>query len=170
MTAQELRIHYAPESVRYAGMNAEELRAAFLIESLFQPNVVDLTLTDLDRAIVGSAVTYSNASKISVLQVPESVLRTFGAVHEETASAMAEGVRRLGGTAFGLATTGIAGPSGGTSDKPVGTVCIGLATPRRTAAQRFNFTCQDRLMNKTMFAMKALDVLRRALLTVERGD
>jgi nicotinamide-nucleotide amidase len=116
-----------------------------------------------------SAVTYSNASKVSVLHVPETILKTFGAVHETTAKAMAEGARQLGGTTFGLATTGIAGPSGATPDKPVGTVCIGLATPRETTARRFHFNYQDRLMNKKMFAMTALDLLRRELVSVERG-
>jgi nicotinamide-nucleotide amidase len=117
-----------------------------------------------------SAVTYSNASKVSVLHVPETVLKTYGAVHEETAKAMAEGARQLGAATFGLATTGIAGPSGATSGKPVGTVCIGLATPREATARRFQFSYQDRLMNKKMFAMTALDLLRRELLGVERGD
>jgi nicotinamide-nucleotide amidase len=116
-----------------------------------------------------SAVTYSNASKVSVLHVPETILKSFGAVHETTAKAMAEGARQLGGATFGLATTGIAGPSGATCDKPVGTVCIGLATPRETTARRFHFNYQDRLMNKKMFAMTALDLLRRELLSVERS-
>lgn len=117
-----------------------------------------------------SAVTYSNAAKVNVLQVPQSILETFGAVHEEAAKAMAEGARQLAGATFGLATSGIAGPSGGTPDKPVGTVCIGLATPEKAFGRRFNFSYPDRWMNKKMFAMTALDLLRRELLTVKYGD
>ena len=72
----------------------------------------------LERGVV----TYSNASKTALLGVPETVIAAHGAVSAETARLMAEGVRRLAGTDLGLAVTGIAGPSGGTEAKPVGTV------------------------------------------------
>jgi nicotinamide-nucleotide amidase len=111
-----------------------------------------------------SAVTYSNASKTSVLGVAAATLERCGAVHEETAREMAVGARRIAGAAYGLATSGIAGPSGGTPAKPVGTVCIGLATETRSLALRFHYTYDRRPMYKQMFAMKALDVLRRELL------
>jgi nicotinamide-nucleotide amidase len=87
-----------------------------------------------------------------------------GAVHEETAREMAVGVRRVAGATYGLATSGIAGPDGGSPEKPVGTVCIGLAGPQAANAFRFRFTSGRRLANKTRFAMKALDLLRCALL------
>jgi nicotinamide-nucleotide amidase len=77
---------------------------------------------------------------------------------------MAEGVRRLAGATYGIATSGIAGPAGGSAEKPVGTVCIGLAAPGRIFGYRFQFDYGRRSMNKQMFAMKALDVLRRELL------
>jgi nicotinamide-nucleotide amidase len=91
-------------------------------------------------------------------------LQEKGAVSEETARQMAEGARRLGGTTYGLAITGIAGPGGGSDEKPVGTVCMALAAPERTISRRFCFSFGQRLMNKRMFAMAALDMLRRHLL------
>ena len=112
-----------------------------------------------------SGVTYSNEAKIKVLGVLPETIERCGAVHEETAKEMAEGVRRVSGADYGLATTGIAGPGGGTDEKPVGTVCIGLATPDVIKWYRFNFTSGNRSMNKKIFAMKALDLLRMELLS-----
>lgn len=112
-----------------------------------------------------SGVTYSNEAKIKVLGVLPETIERYGAVHEETAKEMAEGARRVSGADYGLATTGIAGPGGGTDEKPVGTVCIGLATPDVIKGYRFNFTSGNRSMNKKIFAMKALDLLRMELLS-----
>jgi len=111
-----------------------------------------------------SGVTYANEAKMSVLGVPQAMLEQHGAVHEETAKAMAEGARRVAGSTYGLATSGIAGPDGGTDEKPVGTVCIGLATPTETIGRRIHFPFGKRLMNKTVFAVTALDLLRKKLL------
>jgi nicotinamide-nucleotide amidase len=111
-----------------------------------------------------AAVTYANEAKTRVLGVSQETLARGGAVHPDTARDMAEGVRRLAGATYGIATSGIAGPAGGSAEKPVGTVCIGLAGPGRTFGCRFQFNYGRRSMNKQMFAMKALDVLRRELL------
>ncbi len=111
-----------------------------------------------------SGITYSNEAKIKILNVSPDTLAQFGAVHEETAKEMAEGARRVAGADYGISTSGIAGPTGGTEDKPVGTVCIGLATPRASKGLRFQFPYTDRLRNKKIFAMTALNVLRRELL------
>ncbi|MDQ1331283.1 MAG: nicotinamide-nucleotide amidase [Thermodesulfobacteriota bacterium] len=111
-----------------------------------------------------SGVTYSNESKIKLLGVQQSVIEKYGAVHEETAKEMAVCVRRITGATYGLSTSGIAGPSGGTDEKPVGTICIGLATPVEVKGFRFVFQFGDRLMNKKVFAVTALDLLRRELL------
>lgn len=111
-----------------------------------------------------SGVTYSNRSKIKVLGVSPSTLEKNGAVHEETAKEMAKGAKRISGAIYGLSTTGIAGPDGGSKNKPVGTVCIGIATPATALAHRFYFSSFNRLMNKKIFAMTALDVLRKELL------
>ena len=110
-----------------------------------------------------SGVTYSNEAKAKVLGVSSETLKRYGAVHEETAKEMAEGVRRVAGSTYGLATSGIAGPDGGTDDKPVGTVCIGLAGPHFAKGFRFFFPFDRRLRNKKIFAMKALDLLRQEL-------
>jgi nicotinamide-nucleotide amidase len=111
-----------------------------------------------------SGVTYANEAKTCILNVPAEIIETYGAVHEETVKAMASGTRAIVGATYGLATSGIAGPTGGTEDKPVGTVCIGLAGPDGVHAQRRLFTFSRRLMNKQMFAAAALDLLRRHLL------
>ena len=96
--------------------------------------------------------------------VSSEVLEHYGAVHEKTAKEMAAGVRRIAESDYGLATSGIAGPDGGTDEKPVGTVCIGFATRRSTLGFRFFFPFNSRWRNKKIFAMKALDILRRELL------
>jgi nicotinamide-nucleotide amidase len=111
-----------------------------------------------------SAVAYGNQAKMSVLGVSGDTLARCGAVHEDTAVEMAAGARRVAGAAYGIATTGIAGPTGGSAEKPVGTVCIGLSGPEKTLGLRFRYTYDRRSMNKQMFAMKALDLLRRELL------
>ncbi|MBC8463814.1 MAG: competence/damage-inducible protein A [Deltaproteobacteria bacterium] len=111
-----------------------------------------------------TAITYSNEAKIKMLAVSPSTIRDNGAVHEKTALEMVEGVKNQSGADYAIATSGIAGPEGGTEDKPVGTVCIGLATPRYTKAKRYYLQFADRSMNKKIFAMTALDILRRALL------
>ena len=111
-----------------------------------------------------SGITYSNDAKIKMLDVSPDIINQFGAVHEKTAKKMAEGVRRIAGATYGLAVTGIAGPDGGTDDKPVGTVCLGLADARSARGFRFYFPFNNRSRNKKIFAMKALDILRQELM------
>ena len=111
-----------------------------------------------------SGVTYSNHSKTNVLGVAPELLEAYGAVHEETAKAMAEGARRISGARYAISTTGIAGPTGGSDDKPVGTVCIGLATPEKVEGKRLYFPFGQRSMNKSIFGMAALNMLRKELL------
>ncbi len=111
-----------------------------------------------------SGVTYSNQAKMDVLGVRPQTLDRYGAVHEKTAREMAEGVRRVAGATFGLSTSGIAGPGGGTDNKPVGTVCIGFSGPEGSYGKQHYFTFGKRLMNKQIFSMAALDMLRKELL------
>ncbi len=85
-------------------------------------------------------VTYSNAAKAALLGVDEALLAAKGAVSEEVALAMADGVRRLAGADFAVAITGIAGPDGGTAEKPVGTVWFGLAGESGASAHHRLFT------------------------------
>ncbi len=88
----------------------------------------------------GGWVTYSNAMKTSQLGVPEEMLQAHGAVSPHVAEAMCEGARINSGASVALSTTGIAGPTGGTEDKPVGTVFIGCATANGIDVRRFLFS------------------------------
>lgn len=85
-------------------------------------------------------VTYSNAAKIEELGIDAHLLMTHGAVSEEVAAAMATGARTRGQADFALSVTGIAGPDGGTPEKPVGTVCFGWSTPTHTLTETWHFT------------------------------
>jgi len=110
-----------------------------------------------------SATTYANSAKMDVLNVCEQTLIDNGAVHEQTAREMAAGARRAGKSDWAVSTTGVAGPTGGTDEKPVGTVCIGVAGPQGTLARRFVLNMGDRERNKQMFAATALEMLRREI-------
>lgn len=109
-----------------------------------------------------SCVVYANAAKERFLEVRAETLREHGAVSEETAREMAEGVRRKTGAAYSLAVTGIAGPGGGTELKPVGTVFIALAGAGGTRVVR-QMNRYDRETFKFVTAQQALDLLRREL-------
>ncbi|MDL2322352.1 CinA family nicotinamide mononucleotide deamidase-related protein [Desulfosarcina sp. OttesenSCG-928-B08] len=111
-----------------------------------------------------SGVTYANAAKIDVLGVNPETIAQHGAVSEPTVREMAEGVRRVGKSTFGIATSGVAGPDGGTPDKPMGTVCIGIAGPTGVHSRTFYFPFKKRRMNKEAFALSALNLLRQELL------
>jgi nicotinamide-nucleotide amidase len=112
-------------------------------------------------------VSYSNEAKISLLDVSPNIIEKHGAVSAETAIAMAEGVRWVAQTPFGLSVTGIAGPSGGTAEKPVGLVYIALAADQaKTQWRRYRFS-GDRIMIRTRAAQTALDMLRHRLITKE---
>ena len=129
-------------------------------------------LTDIPGSsafIERGVVTYSNAAKTALLGVPEAVIREHGAVSAETARLMAEGVRKSAGTGLGLAVTGIAGPSGGTEAKPVGTVFVALADGGKTVCRPYAFRW-DRRRNKVMASQVALMMLWRYLSEGLRDD
>lgn len=107
-------------------------------------------------------VLYSNQAKADLLNVPESLIRARGAVSSEVALAMADGVRERSGTDLGLAVTGIAGPSGGMKEKPVGLVYVALAD-ERTAFSRSHLFSVDREGIRRRASQAALDLLRRYL-------
>jgi nicotinamide-nucleotide amidase len=111
-------------------------------------------------------VTYSNRSKVELLGVPEELTRTHGAVSKEVAEAMAAGIRRVARVDIGLSTTGIAGPTGGTAEKPVGLVWIGYSDKETTLALKFNFG-DDRKRTKERAAQAALELVRRRVLKIE---
>jgi len=117
------------------------------------------------EVFINGCVTYSNESKVRLLGVHEDTLKAHGAVSEEVAREMAEGVRVRSRADFGISTTGIAGPTGGTPEKPVGLVYIGLATPERTDVRRHILTF-DRETFKFFVSQYALDAVRRELLAL----
>lgn len=107
-------------------------------------------------------VVYSNVSKNDLLGVREKTLKKFGAVSPEVAKEMADGIRKKAGTTYGLAVTGVAGPTGGTKKKPVGTIYIALATPKKVLVKHFCFA-RERREFKLLVKNTALDGLRREL-------
>jgi nicotinamide-nucleotide amidase len=108
-------------------------------------------------------VTYANNAKSDLLNVDEKLIETQGAVSEPVARAMAEGARARAGSTHGLATTGVAGPGGGSDQKPVGTVYIALASAEADTVARKFFFPTDRETFKQLAAQTALDLLRRKL-------
>ena len=110
---------------------------------------------------VGGVIAYDNAVKTRELGVPDDLISAHGVVSEPVARAMAEGVRRRFGTEFGLSVTGIAGPDGGSAEKPVGTVAIALAGPG-ARARVFRFV-GDRQMIRQQSVLAALEMVRQAL-------
>jgi nicotinamide-nucleotide amidase len=115
------------------------------------------------RVFLAGYVTYANEVKTSALDVPADLISEHGAVSAPVARAMAEGALRKSGANFAIATTGIAGPDGGTATKPVGTVYIALAQSRHeTVVQRHRFA-SDRLTFKNLVSQTALDLLLRRL-------
>ncbi|MGM9747565.1 MAG: CinA family nicotinamide mononucleotide deamidase-related protein [Candidatus Cryptobacteroides sp.] len=111
---------------------------------------------------LGSVTSYANQVKEKILGVPEEIIRTYGAVSSECVAKMAEGVRRITGSDFSVATSGIAGPGGGSEDKPVGLVWIGISTPDGTKTLKTTFR-NDRKRNIERFAATALNELRKAI-------
>lgn len=112
-------------------------------------------------------VAYANEAKVAQLGVRQDTLEVHGAVSPETAEEMAAGVRRAAAVDLGLATTGIAGPGGGTEEKPVGTVCVALAWEGGVWSRRYQLGTRERDWVKRATAQLALDRLRRHLLGEE---
>jgi nicotinamide-nucleotide amidase len=111
---------------------------------------------------LGGVISYADAAKQRLLGVPAELIAARGAVSEPVARAMASGARERLGSDFALAITGIAGPGGGTEDKPVGTTWIALATPAAVFARRFRLPATRR-QNRRLAVNVALDSLRRVL-------
>lgn len=117
----------------------------------------------ISKCLVEGIVTYSNDSKINRIGVKKETLAKFGAVSEETAIEMATGIAKTSGADIGISTTGIAGPSGGTLEKPVGLVYIGYYIQGKSFAKRFVFPGdRQSIRNKTVTL--ALDYLRKKLI------
>ena len=115
------------------------------------------------------AITYSNPAKTRVLGVPAETIETHGAVSAETAEAMAAGMLERSGADYAVSVTGIAGPGGGTEEKPVGTVFIGIANAGGVRSVRIVLP-GDRYIIRWRASQAALDVLRRSLLRADRAS
>ncbi len=109
-----------------------------------------------------SVVTYSNEAKTSLLGVPAALIAAHGAVSEPVAMAMAEGMRARAGADVAIAVTGIAGPGGGSPEKPVGTVVVAVVSASATRSRIFRFI-GEREMVKFQASQAALDMVRRML-------
>ena len=114
----------------------------------------------------GSVVTYTNLSKEEILDVDSNVLNTEGAVSQNTVEKMAKKVRSIFHSDFGLATSGIAGPTGGTNDKPVGTVWIAISSNEKTISKKLNLG-YNRERNIHVSALSALNLLRLELVKMK---
>ena len=112
----------------------------------------------------GGIISYDNSVKMNVLGVEKEVLDNCGAVSRECAEQMAAGARRVLGTDCAIATTGIAGPDGGTPEKPAGTVWVAVATPEGIESKKFSFNSTRRNINIERFASNALNMLRLQLI------
>lgn len=111
---------------------------------------------------IEGVVSYSNEAKIDLLGVPKKWIKTHGAVSEQVAGAMASGIRKRAGSTFGISVTGVAGPGGGSPEKPVGLVYIALADDSQTTTRKFIFP-GDRQFIRTLSVNAALDMLRRRI-------
>lgn len=110
-------------------------------------------------------VVYSNAAKVEILHVDEDLILNHGAVSAIVAEQMAKGIRSVSGSDIGIGITGILGPTGGTTEKPVGTVFIALSDIKSSFVQKFNFG-DDRRINKSRASQAALDMIRKYLLGI----
>jgi nicotinamide-nucleotide amidase len=133
--------------------------------------LISSRLTDIAGSsdyVVANAVCYSNASKTAWLGVPEDLIAAHGAVSEPVALAMAEGIRSRAHAEIGVGVTGIAGPTGGTEAKPVGTVAIAAVTADARLVRTFRFPF-GRVRVKQFAAQTALDLARRLMIGAEAG-
>jgi nicotinamide-nucleotide amidase len=121
------------------------------------------SISGSSRYFIGGAVVYSNQLKTQLADVPADLIDVYGAVSEQVARALAEGIRTKCGTTLGLGITGVAGPTGGTAEKPVGLVFHALAGERGTEVIKRNFS-GDRARIRWFASQQALDMVRRKLM------
>ena len=153
----------------------EMLRAAKKTVALAESctgGLISKRITDVSGSsdyFEGAFVSYSNRWKKTLLGVSGETLKHHGAVSEETAREMAENVRQKAGTDFGLSATGIAGPTGGTKEKPVGLVYMAISDGKKTVARKFNFR-GDREWVRYRASQAALNMIRECLLKAAEGN
>jgi nicotinamide-nucleotide amidase len=153
------------ESVVLAALGARD--ATLAVAESCTGGMVTERLTSVagaSRVLLGGAVVYANALKVSLADVPEALLVEHGAVSEAVARALAEGIRARTLATWGLSTTGIAGPGGGTPEKPVGLVWIAAAGPGGTTTRELRLS-GDREQIRGAAAAHVLELLRRCVTT-----
>ena len=134
---------------------AESCTGGMIVSSLIE-------YAGISKALLEGCVTYSNEAKMKRLGVKAETLEKYGAVSPQTAAEMAEGIARTSGAAIGLATTGVAGPDGGTPEKPVGLVYVALHADGKTKVKELRFAGKrNKIRERAAYA--ALDWLRRTL-------
>ena len=121
------------------------------------------SISGSSRSFLGGAIVYSNELKTAFTGVPASLIATYGSVSAQVAESMARGIRERTGASLGVAITGIAGPLGGTEEKPVGLVYIAISDPKRTQSLECNFR-GDRENIRLWASQQALDLVRRRLM------
>jgi nicotinamide-nucleotide amidase len=147
------------------GKRLKKMRLTLSIAESCTGGLLSSKITDVSGSseyFIGGIITYSNAAKIKQLGVKKSTIVRYGAVSEQTAKEMAENVRKKFKTDIGLSITGIAGPKGGTKDKPVGLVWIGYSDYRLTSSRKFLFG-MNRAKNKLRAGTAALYILNSNL-------
>lgn len=177
---QEMRVALGEDFVCFgqaslAEIVLEELRArpaTLAVAESCTGGLLANAFTDIPGAskiFLGGVVSYSNDAKVSLLDVPESILDQHGAVSAETAVAMVTGMAERLGADYALSVTGFAGPDGGTTALPVGTVFLGYSSPNGVWSRKLFFT-GDRLTIKARAVNAALDWMRRKLLKYKVED
>ena len=127
-----------------------------LLSSLFTKN------SGSSQYFILGIVAYSNTAKETILKIPPKLITNKGAVSKEVSEGLAKSVRKLAGTNFGIGITGIAGPGGGSKEKPVGTVFIAINSKNKKLCKKFIFT-GNRLTVRKEAALKALELLNRLI-------
>lgn len=119
-------------------------------------------LSGSSQYFILGVITYSNQSKINILKIPAPIITKKGAVSKDVAYLMAKNIRRIAKTDYGIGITGIAGPTGATQNKPIGTVFIAIANKNKTICKNFTFQ-GNRVSIRKQSALKSLELLKQIL-------
>ena len=151
---------------QHVGERLRKLRKSIAVAESCTGGLLAERITSISgssRYFLGGAVVYSNLLKTVFADVPAELIEKHGAVSNEVAIALAEGVRKRCGSTLGIGITGVAGPTGGTSEKPVGLVFIALASEKGSEVEERNFP-GDRKRIRFFASQLALDMIRRKLM------
>ncbi|MGL4741297.1 MAG: competence/damage-inducible protein A [Sarcina sp.] len=171
--AKEIKVRLGENLYAEGETSIEEVVAKMLVEKSLTISTAEsctggllagtlINYAGISEVFMEGVVTYSNNAKMRQLGVKAETLEKFGAVSEETAKEMVEGIARVAGTDIAISTTGIAGPGGGTDEKPVGLVYVGLYVKGKVYVKKYNFF-GDRQSVRKKVVLHALDLLRRSI-------